>query len=262
MEVAVMRMYFPVLIVFTLAISGRVSAQGPVETGESFYLAVEQGNMDKARAQRQELATISGETLENALHNENIAKAFWLNIYNANVQYLLSRDPSQFEDRSDFFEKEQITIAGKVLSLEDIEHGILRHSRNKLSMGYLGKLFVSDFEETFRLEHIDYRIHFALNCGAKSCPPVVLYSGTLINDQLDHSARNYLHAVSSYNAAKNVVYAPALCAWFKADFDGTDGIVSMMKKYGIVPEGKSPDVEYLKYDWTLKLGNYADDRKN
>ena len=32
---------------------------------------------------------------------------------------------------------------------------------------------------------IDFRIHFALNCGAKSCPPIAFYSYDKINDQLD-----------------------------------------------------------------------------
>jgi hypothetical protein len=115
---------------------------------------------------------------------------------------------------------------------------------------------VGDFEKKFRLETIDYRIHFALNCGAKSCPPIALYRADEIDSQLDKATAAYLASTAQYKARQNVVWAPAVCSWFKGDFGGEDGVIEMMKKYKVVPQDKTPEVEYLSYDWTLKLGNY------
>jgi hypothetical protein len=202
------------------------------------------------------LAVANEDTLKYQLDTEQNAKAFWINMYNTLVQYLLKKDPKLFDDRSDFFTTPHITIARTKLSLEDIEHGLIRHSRNKYGLGYLGSIFVSDFEKKFRLQRIDYRIHFALNCGAKSCPPIAFYRGDEIESQLDKATATYLTAFAQYNAQEDVIRAPAVCSWFKGDFGGEDGIIEMMKKYEVLPQDKTPEVEYLPYDWTLKLGNY------
>ncbi len=56
-------------------------------------------------------------------------------------------------------------------SLDEIEHGILWRSKCKLSLGYFNKIFKSRFEKAFRVDKLDYRIHFALNCGAPEMNP-------------------------------------------------------------------------------------------
>lgn len=57
------------------------------------------------------------------------------------------KDPGKYKNRSLFFGERQISIAGKQLSLDDIEHGILRHSKIKWSLGHLNKWFPSAFEK-------------------------------------------------------------------------------------------------------------------
>jgi hypothetical protein len=221
-----------------------------------FFDAVKLDRIEEADLEITRLSNASEDELKHALDTEEKAKAFWLNIYNTFVQYLLKKDPDLFKDRDDFFKTGHITIAGKKLSLDDIEHGIIRHSRNKYSLGYFASFFVSDFEEKFRLESIDYRIHFALNCGAKSCPPVALYDGDNIEAQLEKSTGLYVRSFAKYNSRENIVSVPALCLWFKADFGGEPGVIRIMRKYNIVPAEKDPEVEYLPYDWTLRLSNY------
>lgn len=124
-------------------------------------------------------------------------------------------------------------------------------------MGYVSKFSVGDFEKKFRLEKIDYRIHFALNCGAKSCPPIALYVSDRIDEQLDKSSSAYLKNNTKYNEQKNQILVPKLCSWFKADFGGEDGVREMLKKYKIIKKDLDPDIEYLDYDWTLSLSNYV-----
>ena len=239
-------------------ISARTSkAQDYIKTSKDFFTAVRNKNTDASKFAEQ-LASASQEKLKTQLNTEDKAKAFWINIYNTYVQNALVKNPKLFEDRSKFFKTEGIKIAGKMLSPDDIEHGIIRHSKNKLSMGYVGKVSVSDFEEKFRLEKVDYRVHFALNCGAKSCPPVALYQAEKLQAQMDKSTALYLKKFATYEAKTNIAMAPVLCSWFKADFGGEDGTLDILIKNKIVPAGKKANVKYLDYDWTLSLGNYID----
>ncbi len=209
------------------------------------------------------LANVSREELNEDLDTESEKKAFWLNIYNAYVQILLLDDPDLFKDRNswfgyNFFSSPQVTIAGKELSFDDIEHGIIRHSKIKLSMGYWDKWFPSDYEKMFRWEEVDPRIHFALNCGAKACPYVAIYDPERVEEQLDISSKQYLEKTTEYNAEKGKVKVNALMSWFRADFGGKDGAVEMLKEYDIIPQDADPSVSFLDYDWTLELGNYKD----
>lgn len=212
---------------------------------------------------KDKLANVSPDELNADLNTESKKKAFWLNVYNAYVQILLLDKPELFEDRNsffgyNFFSSPQVTIAGKELSFDDIEHGIIRHSKIKLSMGYLDTWFPSDFEEMFRWKEVDGRVHFALNCGAKACPYIAIYDSKRVEEQLDISAKQYLEKTTVFNANENTVKVNALMSWFRADFGGKEGAVKMLKKYDIIPKSADPSVSFLEYDWTLELGNYKD----
>ncbi len=183
-------------------------------------------------------------------------KAFWLNIYNAFVQKLLTENPGKYKNRNSFFSRKQIVIAGTRLSLDDIEHGILRRSKIKWSLGYLNKPFPSKFEEKFRVELLDNRIHFALNCGAKSCPPIAYYDPEKIEMQLELATMHYLKSEAEYDKLSGSVSLPKIMSWFRSDFGGKKGIQKMLKKYGIVDTDTDIKIRFKKYDWTLFLNNY------
>jgi len=222
---------------------------------------VRDGNPTKEIENR--LANVSRETLNKDLDTESKKKAFWLNVYNAYVQILLLDKPELFEDRNsffgyNFFSSPQVTIAGKKLSFDAIEHGIIRHSKIKLSMGYLDKWFPSDFEKMFRWDEVDPRVHLALNCGAKSCPYIAIFDSERVEEQLDIISKQYLEKTTIYDAEEGVVKVNALMSWFRADFGGKSGAVEMLKKYEIIPQDADPSVSFLDYDWTLELGNYTD----
>ena len=236
--------------------SSAAQACNYLESSIHFFNAVKNNEFEKATVDINLLATATEQVLKFQLDTEAKAKAFWLNVYNTFVQYQLKRKPELFTDRGTFFKARTITIAQQKLSLDDIEHGIIRRSTNKYSFGYFARFFVSDFETRFRLKEIDYRIHFALNCGAISCPPVALYDADRIEYQLDQATTSYLKAFAKYDPSGNIVSVPALCSWYRGDFGGESGIISAMKKYGIVPPSKHPSIEYLPYDWTLQLSQY------
>ncbi|MAN28570.1 MAG: hypothetical protein CMH15_09450 [Mesonia sp.] len=225
------------------------------QLSKNFYNAVKKGN--SAGKYIEQLNHISKESLENQLTNNTKKKAFWLNIYNTYVQYLLKENPDLYKDRSSFFKDERFTIAGEKMSLDDVEHGMIRDSRVKLSYGHLKDPFASKFEKKFRVSEVDWRIHFALNCGAKSCPPVSFYKVETLDEQLEKSAQAYLKREVKFNQKENKVYVPRLMDWFRADFEGKDGIIKILKNYQLIPTSSDPEVEFLDYNWELDLDNYS-----
>lgn len=203
-----------------------------------------------------QLANLRLEELVAALSTDAAKKAFWINVYNGYTQATLRAAPGQYKNRNAFFKRKALRIAGQELSLDEIEHGFLRRSRIKWSLGYLGKPFPSKTEKALRVAMRDYRVHFALNCGAKSCPPVAFYNDAQLDGQLELATRAYLSGESTYDAARNTVSVPKILGWFRADFGGKKGIRSLLEKVGIVPAGSDPTIHFNKYDWTLTLNNY------
>lgn len=212
---------------------------------------------DYADTERQ-LAVVPLETLADELSSDEAKKAFWINVYNANVQLILSKNPELFEDRGKFFGKDRMTIAGEELSFDEIEHGIIRGSKIKWLLGLVKDPFVSKYERKLRVDDTDGRIHFALNCGAASCPYVAIYDAKTMNKQLDIAARQYLQQTSDYKPEEEKVYVTSLFSWFRGDFGGKSGVRKFLKKYEVIPEDAKPDLEFKKYDWTLELGNFKE----
>lgn len=188
--------------------------------------------------------------------DDDAAKAFWLNVYNAFVQLWLTEDADRFADRRRFFGAERLTVAGTELSLDDVEHGILRRSKSKLGFGYLPSL-PDAFERRHRLESVDPRIHFALNCGAASCPPILAYEADDIDRSLDLAAESYLTAEVEYDPDAGVAEVPRLLLWYRGDFGGRRGIYRHLRRYGPVPADATPKVRYRRYDWSLDLGRFV-----
>lgn len=70
-------------------------------------------------------------------------------------------------------------LGGHVFSLDEMEHGILRANAPHPS----GKRLLPDEADPrlkLAMKELDFRIHFALNCGAKSCPPIRLFFRAVI----------------------------------------------------------------------------------
>jgi hypothetical protein len=199
---------------------------------------------------------ISESLLDRQLTNDVNKKAFWINIYNAYTQIILLKNPDKYKNRNAFFSDKQISIAGRKLSLDDVEHGILRHSKIKWSLGYVNKLFPSQFEKNQRVDTVDYRIHFSLNCGATSCPPIAFYQPEQLERQLDLATKVYLQGEAEYNITENTVALPAIMGWFRGDFGGKKKMVQLLHRLEIVPGDKNPSITFKKYNWNLFLENY------
>jgi len=183
--------------------------------------------------------------------------AFWLNIYNAYIQVILDKNPEKYDDRGSFFKVEQINIGGHMFSFADIEHGILRRSQHELFLGYITRPFPSDIEKMLRVEKRNWRIHFALNCGAKSCPPVAVYNIDRLHEQLELGTKKYLTQYTTYKKDEQTGYVTSLFSWFRGDFGGLEGIKNILLGLDLIPDKKTR-LKTSDYDWTLDLGNFVD----
>ncbi|HMB63391.1 MAG TPA: DUF547 domain-containing protein [Eudoraea sp.] len=207
---------------------------------------------------RARLYTTTPEELEEQLKTDQQKLAFWVNIYNGYIQVILSEHPEFYSDRRAFFKREQIPIAGRLISFAKIEHGIIRDSQWELGLGRIGKWFPDAFERKLRVDERDYRIHFALNCGAKDCPPVAVYEAEQLDSQFKKATAQYLRRTSEYSEEKKQVAVTSLFSWFRGDFGGKSGIKEILKSFHIIPQTNDIDITYKNYDWTLDLHNFAE----
>jgi hypothetical protein len=189
------------------------------------------------------------------------ALAFWINCYNAATQLLLARRPDRYESRLRsvrFFLTPALTVAGTGLSLDRIENGLLRSGRSKYALGYLPKVLVTRFERRHALGRCDPRVHFALNCGAASCPAIRAYDPERVDAQLDRATRTYLAETVSYDPAGGVARVPRVMLWFRGDFGGGSGIRRFLCEFDALPADAVPTIRYRDWDWSPALGKFVD----
>jgi hypothetical protein len=244
------------LIVLTFISTLAINAQDKIK-----FIQLSQDLLQKVKDKKpydKEIKILNESTLNDLVSELKTDKqkiAFWVNIYNAFIQISLSNNPNLYEDKGSFFSEKRVKVAGEILSFDDIEHGIIRKSRIKISLGYLRKWFRPKWERKLRVNDIDWRIHFALNCGAKSCPPVAIYTSENLDKELIFMATNYLREQTDYNKETKTATSTALFSWFRGDFGGTSGAKEILKEYNIT-KAKPKRLKYKKYDWTILLGNF------
>jgi hypothetical protein len=145
--------------------------------------------------------------------------------------------------------------AGHRLSPNAIEHGVLRRSAFLAGLGYVRNPVPSRFELLLRVERVDPRVHFALNCGARSCPPLAAWEPATLDADLDRATSAYLAGESARSADGRELVAPRLLRWYRGDFGGREGILHLLRRHGILAVGGSPRLRYADYDWTLDLND-------
>ena len=175
--------------------------------------------------------------------------AHWINVYNVNtvativegypVESIrdLSTDPII---RLNVFKKERVPVGGAKLSLNDIENDKIR--------------------DGFK----DPRIHFAINCAAKSCPPIrtEAFTGEKLDAQLDEQARLFLNGPNGARFKRDgdtlVITTTKIMDWFSDDFEKWGGgKTAFIRKYvpadkqRLIDQAKDVDIEYDDYDWSL-----------
>jgi len=204
---------------------------------------------------RLELESLDPILLETSLSRDHKKMAFWINVYNAYYQIIRKEENLS---KSGVYSKKLFSIAGELLSLDDVEHGILRRYRYKYSLGYFANLWASKFVKKHAVEKLDYRIHFALNCGAESCPPIAFYNVKDINEQLTRATKGFLEVESEFDDQKKIVHTTTLFKWFYADFGGRNGIKKIYKEQ-LNKDISQYKIKYKKYSWEDSLHNFVPD---
>ncbi|MDH3737551.1 MAG: DUF547 domain-containing protein [Alphaproteobacteria bacterium] len=145
--------------------------------------------------------------------------AFWVNLYNAvTVDLVLDHYPVssilKINISPGFFaigpwDKKLITVEGEDLSLNDIEHRILR--------------------PIWR----DPRIHYAVNCASLGCPNLALEAYTAENTDglLEAGATAYINHPRGARFENGELIVSSIYRWFVADFDGNTGVLKHLRRY-------------------------------
>lgn len=189
------------------------------------------------------------------LDRDDHKKAFWINLYNAFFQ--IFRLEHQLT-KPNIYRGQLINIAGEKFSLDDIEHGILRRNKIKWSLGYFYNPFASSLLKKLAVTKFDYRIHFALNCGAKSCPPIAFYRPDLLDQQLEIATLSFLESETKVDIDKKEIQISRLFQWFRGDFGGAKGIRAILKeKLNISTNGMK--LVFADYNWEEDLNNFSKD---
>jgi hypothetical protein len=198
------------------------------------------------------------------LKTEKEQKAFWINIYNSMVIDAVIQfgvKDSVIESPLgilSFFQKVAYVINGLRFSLTDIEHGVLRGNRGFPFVP--GPHFSHDDPRlAAMLSTVDPRIHFALNCASKSCPPIIVYSPQEIDAQLDLATKNFILSDLLLNKKRKTISISRIFQWYRVDFNRKIGGIDFLLTYIQDPDIKEwlvihqdqSKIIYHHYDWGL-----------
>ncbi|MBI2384676.1 MAG: DUF547 domain-containing protein [Elusimicrobia bacterium] len=164
--------------------------------------------------------------------------AFLINLYNAATLRLILdrypiasiRDIGPAWDPNKAWKLPAVKAFGRTVTLNQLEHEMIRPVYN------------------------EPRVHFALVCAAKGCPPLrsESYDGTRLDAQLDDQARTFLSQRAKNDASKagETAYLSPIFKWYMKDFGGSKkAVLRYVKKWLPVEEGWA--VDWTAYDWAL-----------
>ena len=161
--------------------------------------------------------------------SKNERLAYWLNAYNAyTLKLIVDNYPLQSImdlDGGKPWDKKWIKLDSKTLSLNDIEHEIIR--------------------PTFG----DARIHFAVNCAAKSCPPLAnfAFTGRNVNTKMEELTKKFINSSANEITADRIVISK-IFDWYAKDFGNRIDFINKYSDIKIDPKAK---VKFMDYDWRL-----------
>jgi len=120
-----------------------------------------------------------------------------------------------------------ITLFNEKISLDNLEHDIIRKQFN------------------------EPRIHLALVCAAKGCPPLrsESYRAEILNEQLENQAKNYLSSSNGLiiDEQKQTIFISSIFKWYAEDFESVPDFIQKYTSTSI----KTYSIRYLDYDWSL-----------
>ncbi|MBC3757110.1 DUF547 domain-containing protein [Hyunsoonleella sp. SJ7] len=234
-----MKKYIAILVIFTVSFSATAQdLKTFFNKADAFFKAnvangrVAYDNIHKDPSQLNEVLKIA-EGISVSKDNAKNYQAFWINAYNLSViKGLIDKYPTKSPlDNAGFFDKTKHSVGGKSITLNDIEHKLLR----------------GNFTEP--------RFHFVLVCGAVGCPPLIneAYMPDTLDAQLETQTKKAINGdFIRVNAKKNRVQVSQIMEWYKEDFKTKDtDEIDFINQYRTEKlEGKWK-LSYFPYDWTI-----------
>lgn len=152
------------------------------------------------------------------------AFAYWANLYNAiTLRVVLDRYPVQSirdirsrgapldpQAYSGPWREKRVTVEGRRMSLDDIEHGTLRPLAR------------------------DPRVHYAVNCASIGCPNLQprAWSADTLEQDIDAAARAFVNHRRGARVVNNSLRVSSIYEWFKDDFGGNDaGVIAHLQRF-------------------------------
>ncbi|WP_299820510.1 DUF547 domain-containing protein [uncultured Pontibacter sp.] len=161
-------------------------------------------------------------------------KAFYINAYNVLVlkQVLMQYPVKSVMDVAGFFDKQKFRVAGESLTLNELEN------------------------KKLRAPYQDARIHFALVCAAKSCPPLLnkAYTPKLVEKQLESQTRQSLQNPDFIKILpkQKQVQVSEIFKWYEADFLAeAPSVIAYINKYTSMLIPPQYNTRYYTYNWQL-----------
>lgn len=212
--------------------------------GDNGIARLDYGGVDAAARERLQgyIDRLAGLAIDEYARDQQ--RPYWINLYNAlTVEVILDhypvdsiRDvdisPGLFSDGP--WGRKLVTVDGVELSLDDIEHRILRPIWN------------------------DPRVHYAVNCAALGCPNLqpVAFTADNTEELLDRGARAFVNHPRGAAVEDGELRVSSIYEWFQADFGGTEpGVVAHLRQYAAPGlrarlQGRRGYDDH-DYDWTL-----------
>ncbi|MBC8106659.1 MAG: DUF547 domain-containing protein [Anaerolineae bacterium] len=162
--------------------------------------------------------------------------AYYINLYNASVIKGITErwreGYSPAEKDHQLFKDPLVNMSGeRKMSLNDLENKVIR--------------------PTFK----DPRVHVALVCGAKGCPPLLsrAYQAADLNETLDANMKRFINDPdrNTIDREKKKVVLSRIFDWYADDFGGKDKVLSYISKYVDGGSVEGYTVEFRDYDWSV-----------
>ena len=169
--------------------------------------------------------------------------AYWVNLYNAaTLNVIIENYPlGSIRDiglvGQGPWKDKLLTVAGKPLSLDDIEHGILRPIWK------------------------DVRIHYAVNCASIGCPNLATraYTGQALESMLNEAAAAYVNHPRGFARIEGKLVASSIYDWYGSDWGTQEAILQHAREYATPATlevlGDATAIDSFDYDWALNEQN-------
>ena len=205
---------------------------GKYVTSGGVRYAAWKANAEDMKAIQEVVDGIAQEKISGLSKKEQLA--FYLNAYNA---WILHEALGKYPTKSvkdllfTFFTGQRIKVAGEPMSFNHLEKDIIRPKFG------------------------DPRVHFALNCASRSCPPLnpEPFRGEKLDAQLEKLATAFVNSPKGvdYQPAKKTAALSAIFDWYKDDFKMAGGPLAFINKRRQEPLPNDVKITYQNYDWSL-----------